>query len=249
MTWERVTMSHWHTRIHKTHHGLDLREGTTFPLIVFSMINHVSYIQMSFCLGIPKLGIPKFPKLGLSAFWKAITSCVDLRLKWGFKQCCSSCWNISNDMWHTTWTHVFQGDSRLLMVRNQIGTLTFSPSFGHNLYFKYSNRSCELISNIYVSKAFQWHKNIFNPMNFDPWNTFLKIRESIETPPPKVGANLGVCEFIPSHSPTLLGVWNVTPRLPSRPTPLQALALVMSLKLESWHSPPLKEEFNVFINI
>jgi hypothetical protein len=37
-------------------------------------------------------------------------------------------------------------------------------------------------------------------MNFDPYNRLLKIRESIETPTPKVGAHLGVCGFIPSHS-------------------------------------------------
>jgi ribosome assembly protein YihI (activator of Der GTPase) len=39
--------NHEHTRIHKTHHDPDLGEATTFPLIVFSMINHKGYIQMS----------------------------------------------------------------------------------------------------------------------------------------------------------------------------------------------------------
>ncbi len=32
-------------------------------------------------LGIPKLRIPKFPKLGLSSFWKPPTSCIDLQLR------------------------------------------------------------------------------------------------------------------------------------------------------------------------
>jgi hypothetical protein len=63
---------------HKTHHNLDLREAITFSLIVLFVINHRGYIQMSFCIGIPNLGVLKFPNLGLHAFWKAITSCVDL---------------------------------------------------------------------------------------------------------------------------------------------------------------------------
>ncbi len=44
-------------------------------------------------------------------------------------------------------------------------------------------------------------------MNFDLWNLFLKIQESIQTPTPKVGAHLGMCGFIPSHFFTLPGVW------------------------------------------
>jgi hypothetical protein len=41
--------------IHKIHHGLDLREATTFPLIVFFMPNHGANTQMSFCPRTPKL--------------------------------------------------------------------------------------------------------------------------------------------------------------------------------------------------
>ncbi len=76
---------------------------------------------------------------------------------------------------------------------------TFGPSFRRNLCFKYSNGSCKPILNIYVSSAFQWYKEFFNPMCFDPYNHLLKIWESIETPIPKLGAHLGVCGFIPSH--------------------------------------------------
>jgi hypothetical protein len=93
------------------------------------------------------------------------------------------------------------------MVRSQIGTLTPNPSFSHNLCFKYSNESYEHILNIYVSRAFQWYKVFFNPMNFDPWNCSLKICKSIKTPTPKVGAHLGVGRLIPSHFPTLPGKW------------------------------------------
>ncbi len=48
-------MNHGQTRIHKTHHGLDLKEATTFPLKVFFVLDHGASIQMSFCPEIPKL--------------------------------------------------------------------------------------------------------------------------------------------------------------------------------------------------
>jgi hypothetical protein len=70
-----------------------------------------------------------------------------------------------------------------------------------------------------------------NPMGFDPCNRPLKIWESIETPTPKVGVYLGVWRFIPSHSSTLPGAWNVTPKLHSWHTPFQALVVVASPKL------------------
>jgi len=40
--------SHEHTRTHKTPHGLDSREATTFHLTIFSMTSHKGYTQMSF---------------------------------------------------------------------------------------------------------------------------------------------------------------------------------------------------------
>jgi hypothetical protein len=54
------------------------------------------------------------------------------------------------------------------MVGSQIGTLTLDLYFNHNLCFKYSNGSCEPILNIYISRIFQWYKELFNPMSFDP---------------------------------------------------------------------------------
>jgi len=135
--------NHGHTRTHKTHHGLDLGEVNTFPVIILSMISHKGYIQMAFCPRTPNLGISNFPKLGLWALWKAITSYADLWLRQGLKQSCSPRWDLFNDMWH-----VFKGDSRFLVVENQNGILTLKPYFGHNLCFKYSNGSCKPISNI-----------------------------------------------------------------------------------------------------
>jgi hypothetical protein len=111
--------------------------------------------------------------------------------------------------------------------------LTFSSGlfFGYNLCFKCPNGSCEPILNIYILRSFQWYKEILNLIGFGPCNFSLKIQKSIGTPTPEVVAHLGVWGFIPSHSPTLTGTWDVTLRLPSWPTPLQALALVTSPRL------------------
>ncbi len=106
-----------------------------------------------------------------------------------------------------------QGDSRLLMVDNQIVNLTLGLSFGHNLCFTNPNGSCEPILDIYLPTAFQWYKERFNPMIFDPCNRLLKIRKFIGTPTPKLGVHLGVWGFIPSHSLALPRAWNVTPGL------------------------------------
>jgi hypothetical protein len=85
------------------------------------------------------------------------------------------------------------------MVESQIANLTSNLSFDHNLCFKCSNGMCETISDILVPRAFEWYKECFNPMSFNPCNYSLKIQKSIETPTPKVEAHLGVCGFIPSH--------------------------------------------------
>jgi hypothetical protein len=126
-------------------------------------------------------------------------------------------------------------NSRLLVVGSQIDNLTFGLFFGHNLCFNYPNGSCEPILDICISRAFQWYNEPFNPKGFDTYNFSLKIREPIGTPIPKVGAHLEVWRFNPSHSPTLSGAWNVTPGLHSWPTLLQALALVVSLRLGLRH--------------
>ncbi len=64
--------NHMHIWTHKTHHGPNLGKATTFPLIVFFVISHRGCIQMSFCPRTPNLGVPKFPKLELLTFWRAI---------------------------------------------------------------------------------------------------------------------------------------------------------------------------------
>jgi hypothetical protein len=74
-------------------------------------------------------GVPKLSRFGLPGLWAFITSCSDLRLGWGLKQICSSPWEFSNGVSHSTCTHKGQVDSRLLVVRSQIACLTPGLSF------------------------------------------------------------------------------------------------------------------------
>ncbi len=131
------------------------------------------------------------------------------------------------------WTQINRGNSQLLMVGNQIDTLTPNPSFGHNLCFKYPNASCEPILNIYIPKDFQWCKEHFNPMSFDPCYRLLKIWESIGTPIPKVGVHLGMWGFI-LHIFRYFQEHEHDSWLHSWLTPLQALALITNPRLGLW---------------
>jgi hypothetical protein len=175
--------------------------------------------------------------MGLSQLWGPITLRADLRLKWGIKKSCSSRQELSKGMWHATWTQGNRVDSRLLVVDSQIANLTPGPSFGYNLCVKCPNGSCKPILDIYTPRDFQWYKEPLNPMGFDPYNCSLNIWESTGTLTPKVGAHLGVWRFIPSHSLTLPGAWNVTHRLHTWLVSSQAFALVTSLRLGLWHNP------------
>ncbi len=71
------------------------------------------------------------------------------------------------------------------MVGNQIDNLTLDLFFGHNLCFKYPNGSCEPILDIYVLKAFQWYKEPFNLMNFDPAIAFWRFESPLGLQLPK----------------------------------------------------------------
>jgi hypothetical protein len=191
-------MNHGHTRIHKIHRSPNLGEATTFPLIIFFVPGHGACTQISFCFRTPKLGVLKFPKLGIPWLWKPITSCADLRLRWGLKQSCKSRWDLFSDMFHATWTQVNQGDSRLFVVRNQIGNLILGLSFGHNLCFKYSNGTCKPILHIYVLRDFQWYNELFNLMSFDPYNRLLKIWDSQIFKGQLQGSNLQLPKWKPT---------------------------------------------------
>jgi hypothetical protein len=155
------------------------------------------------------VGVPKFSRPRLSQLWGPITLRVNLQLRWVLKKSYRPHWELSKNMLHGTWTQGNQGDSWLLVVRNQIANLTPDPSFGPNLCFKCPNGSWELILDIYILRSFQWYKKLLNPLSFDPCNWSMKIWESTQTPIPQVEALLELWGFIPSHFPTLLehAVW------------------------------------------
>jgi hypothetical protein len=175
------------------------------------------------------MGVSKFPKLGLSWLWRPIILCSNLQLKWGLKQSCITYQDLFNNMLHDTYTHRNWGNFWLLMVGSQTANLTPDPSFGHNLCLKCPNESWDPNLDIYILKSFQRYKKFLNLMGFNPCNRSLKIWES------QSGSSLGVWGFIPSHSPTLPGTWNVTINLPTWLAPLQALALVSNPRLKLQH--------------
>ncbi len=91
---------------------------------------------------------------------------------------------------------------------------------------------------IYVSITFQWYKRRFELMGFDPCHCPLnpaialwRFWSPFETPIPTMGVHLGMWVFIPSHSFALSGAQDVTPRLPSWASTLQAFTLVANLRL------------------
>jgi hypothetical protein len=127
-------------------------------------------------------GVPKLSRFRLPRLCKFITFCSDLRLKWGLKQTCSSLWELSNSVSHSTCTHWTQVDSQLLVVGSQTARLTPGPSFCHNLCCRCPNGSCEDIFDIYTLIAFQWYKERLKARCFDPCNRTLKFWESQRTP-------------------------------------------------------------------
>jgi len=134
---------------------------------------------------------------------------------WQNKQCINNYKNISNSNLRDPSIHNWLKKFPLFSVRSKIQN---SKSKIH---------ISSLLGPILI-RHFQWYKECLNSMSFEPYNRLLKVQESIGTPTPKVGAHLGVCGFIPSHSPTFLGAWNVTPKLHSWLAPLQAFTLVVS---------------------
>jgi len=101
-----------------------------------------------------QMGVLKLPRLGLPQLWGPITLCVNLRLKWGLKQSCSTCQELSNGMSHAICTQGTQVDSRFLVIRSQTAILTPDPPFGHTLCFICPNGLYKLILDIYVPRAF-----------------------------------------------------------------------------------------------
>jgi hypothetical protein len=85
--------------------------------------------------------------------------------------------------------------------------------------------------------SFNRYRELFKPMGFDPYNYVMKIRESIWDSNSQNGSSRGSVKV---HALTLFalpGACEVTPRPPSLPATLQALALVTKPKLRLWHGP------------
>jgi len=93
-------------------------------------------------------GVPKLSRVGLPRLWELISHGSNLWLEWGLNQSCISPRELSNALSHSfckCWEEV---DSQLLMVGSQTASLTFGPSFAHNLGCRCPNGSCEAILNI-----------------------------------------------------------------------------------------------------
>jgi hypothetical protein len=133
-TWPKWGCDTRATWTHETYHDPDLGEAITFPFIVYSMAGHGAYIQMAFLSQDSRMGVPKSRQLCLSQLWNPITLRVDLRLRCGLKQSCSSHWELFNGMSHAFHSQVIWVDSWFFPV-----SLTPDPSFDHNLCFRCPN--------------------------------------------------------------------------------------------------------------
>jgi hypothetical protein len=186
--------------IHNTHHDPNSGEATTFPpystLYVIPPHLHSNDIFSRDSQG----GVPKLSRFGLSGLWQLITPCLDLRLGWGLKQTCSSPWELSTGVLHSTCTHWGRVDSQLLVVGSQTNNVTPSPSFAHNLCCRCLNGSFEANVDIYASRPFQRYKEHLKATCFDPCNQTLSFRESQRTPK----SPFRECECHP-HTPSKWG--------------------------------------------
>jgi hypothetical protein len=179
---------------HKTHHGPDSGEATTFPHIVFSAPRFGDYIQMALFPGTPKLksrNCPEIVPVGVPGLWALITPNCEVWSRRGLNQSCSPRRDLSNDVSHSQFRDREEVDSRLLVVGSQTASLTPGPSFAHDLGERCPNGRCEAIFDIYASRPFQWHQEHPNARCFGPCCWALNIWESRRTPTPHFFQVLG----------------------------------------------------------
>jgi hypothetical protein len=115
------------TRTHKTHHGPNLEEAITFPLIVYFAPLHRAYIQMAFLSRDSRVGVPKLRQPGLPQFWSPITLRANLGSRCDLKQSCSSHRELSNGMSHVVYRQVNRVDSLLFLARVKLAV--WLPTF------------------------------------------------------------------------------------------------------------------------
>jgi hypothetical protein len=179
---------------HKTHHGPDSGEATTFPHIVYSATLRWGYIQITLFPGTPKLESRNCPKTILSevsGLWELITPDCVIGSRRGLNQTCSPRRDLFNNISYSQFGGQEDIDSRLLMVGSQTASLTPGLSFAHNLGYKCPNDQCEAIFDIYASRPFQWHQEHPDARCFGPCCRTLNIRESWRTPTPHFFQVLG----------------------------------------------------------
>jgi hypothetical protein len=142
------------TWTHKTHHGPDSGEATTFPHIVFSMAGRGGYIRMAQIPGTPEMESRNCPG-GTPGTLNHHNSRLQSWIATGFNQSCSPRRDLFNAMSHAQIGCREEVYSRLLVVGSQTASLTPGPSFAHNLGCRCPNCQCEGIFDIYVSRPFQ----------------------------------------------------------------------------------------------
>ncbi len=103
-------------------------------------------------------GVTGLSQFELPELWEVITPDSDFGLERGLKQTCSSPQELSNGLLHSFCAPRGRVDSRLFAVRSPIASLTFGPSFGHNLCYRCLNGPCEAIFDIYTLRPFQQYK-------------------------------------------------------------------------------------------
>jgi len=151
------------TSDHKTHHGPDSGEATTFPHIVFFA---TLYIQMALFPKTPKLesrNCPEIVPVGVLGLWTLVTPDCRVWSQQGLNQSCNPRRDLSNAMLHSQFGGQEEVDSRLFVVGSQTTNFTPSPSFTWVADVQMANARC-----------------------FGPWCRTLNIRESRRTPNPQL---------------------------------------------------------------
>jgi hypothetical protein len=178
------------TWTHKTHHGPDSGEATTFPHIVFSPARSGGYIQMAQILWTPEMesrNCPSRTPETLNGHNSRLQSPIATRSE---PKLYSSSRSFQRHSHIQIWGQE-EVDSRLLVVGTQTANLTPGPSFAHNGGYRCPNDQCEAIFDIYVSRPFQWHQENTNARCFGPCCRVLNIWESRRTPNPQLFQVLG----------------------------------------------------------
>jgi hypothetical protein len=168
------------TLTHKTHHGPDSGEATTFPHIVFSMLLRGDYIQMALFPGTPKLesrNCPEIVPVGVLGFWELITPDCRVWLQQGLNQSYNPRRDLSNAVSHSQFGGRKEVDSRLLMVRSQLPALLLPITWA--TYVQMANARPFSISTLR-----DLSNDTKNTSMLEPCCRTLNIRESRRTPSP-----------------------------------------------------------------